>query len=254
MDFADNALASVLGHPKKAFIIIHKNGSAPVKSKDIVEQTEKKLSSPIALFSAPGGVGAMDHVLQVQYNPSSISFQGNAFARQMKTLKQSDDDEIPTQLDRPPSVTMSVDLIFDACNNKDSFMMDKLRVSANDIASDVSAAIHAFKAPYSVQPQTNGLLAMVMFSKYNNVTFHWAETTFTGVVNEAQAKYTMFSVSGRPVRSVIQLKIRQRISGKADASYWNDAFDKCFGAENEAKKSGRQDIGQYTGNLLNLGF
>jgi hypothetical protein len=77
--------------------------------------------------------------------------------------------------------------------------------------------------------------------------------TFCGQVQEVRARYTMFSFSGRPVRSTVQLSIAQQMEN-SDLSYWNDAFNRCFGREGAAAESGGKPMGQQLGNLLNIGF
>jgi hypothetical protein len=205
-------------------------------------------------MGAMGGLmGA--HVLQVQYNPSSITFRANASERAVQTLRQYGDNNMPTQITHPPSITMSVELIFDAVNVKDSFTADKLEIaSVSGVVSSTAAIVRALTDPYTVQPQTNGLLALIMVNKCQRLTFHWSDTTFSGEVNETQARYTMFSVGGRPVRSTVQLQIRQQMENKKEKQRWNDKFDKCFGDESFAGDSGRISANQAVGNLLNLGF
>jgi len=159
---------------------------------------------------------------------------------------------MPTQITHPPSITMSVELIFDAVNVKDCFTADKLEIFS--VSGVVSSLAKLIRDPYTVQPQTNGLLALGMLSKYRRLTFHWSDTTFSGEVSETQARYTMFSVAGRPVRSTVQLQIRQQLENKNEKQRWNDKFDKCFGNESFAGDSGRISKNQMVGNLLNLGF
>lgn len=252
-----NAASSVLGTPKKAFLVIHKKtDKAP---KDVAAETERALDLLGTMESTGGGLlsdlfggklGA--HVLQVQYNPASISFQANSSPVPMRRLEQNVVAEIPAQFCRPPSVVMSVQLVFDAMNVKDSFMFEKFRISPNDLVSDVAAAVNRSK--YTVQPQTNALLAMLMREESSLVTFHWSNMTFHGEVNEVQARYTMFSVSGRPVRSTVQFNIRQAVKSAGESAYWNKAFDNCFGKEDVAGDSGKLNAGQYVSSLLNLGF
>ena len=252
-----NLASSLLGNPKKAFLVIHK------KPEDEVRDVALKTESALELLNAAGNISgkaisdtfggaANSHVLQVQYNPSSISFQANSSPVPMQRLQQNIATEIPAQFSRPPSVVMSVQLIFDAVNVKDSFMFEKFRVSLNDAVSSVASIVN--RSSYTVQPQTNALLAMLMREETSLVTFHWSNMTFHGEVNEVQAKYVMFSVSGRPVRSTVQFNIKQVVQSKGESKYWDNAFTKCFCEDGGSKDSGKMDIGQYVGNLLNFGF
>jgi hypothetical protein len=94
---------------------------------------------------------------------------------------------------------------------------------------------------------------MLMSGETRNVTFCWSGLAFHGIVTETRAKYTMFSVSGRPVRSLVSIVIQQDLSGP-DGSYWDKAFDKCFGDADAEGVFGGQSVGQSVGNILNLGF
>ena len=82
------------------------------------------------------------------------------------------------------------------------------------------------------------------------VTFRWADMAFTGQLIEVQAEYTMFSVSGKPVRSKVRMNIAQQVESDADIQYWDKVLDTTFSGNGEA---GGKDMGQKLGNLLNLG-
>jgi hypothetical protein len=254
---AENLTASVLGNPKKAFLVIHKDPQASPDS--VAELAEKALAlsesanpDSAAISNIFGGTDS--HVLQVQYNPSSISFRANSEPIPANRLQQNVVAEIPPQFTQPPSVVMSVQLIFDAVNNRDSFMSDQFRLSASDAALGAYSAAANRGKKFTVRPHTNALLFMLMRAKSSLVTFHWASMTFHGLVKEVQARYTMFSVSGEPVRSVIRLSIVQKVTSKTEGGYWEKAFDKCFGDEDTGGSFGGQMTGQNFGNLINLGF
>ena len=107
---------------------------------------------------------------------------------------------------------------------------------------------------WSVKAQTNGLLAALMKESTRTVTFKWADMTFTGEATEAQARYTMFSPLGHPVRSVVRLNIIQQVRGQADITYWDKAFDKLFTPQDGLAEAGGKSAMQQLGNLINIGF
>jgi hypothetical protein len=262
-DGVGNAVAKAFGNPKKAFLIVHKppppgGGSSPAVSVDTLAARALSLSNEgaadgAAIASMYGDVDDA-HVLQVQYNPSSVEFSANAEPMDAKRLQANVVSDIPPQFTRPPSVMLSVDLVFDAMNVKDSFMSEKLSLKPSDVVAAPAAILNREK--YTVQPQTNALIAMLMSVNSRQATFYWSGLAFYGIVTEAEARYTMFSVSGRPVRSIVTIRMRQDLE-KNDGAYWNKAFDKCFGGadmEGNLGDFGGQSTGQYTGNLLNLSF
>ncbi|MDR1605110.1 MAG: hypothetical protein LBS10_10065 [Gracilibacteraceae bacterium] len=242
---------SALGNPKKAFLVIHKEEGR--KATDVAALAEQALSAGAnaggAELSQAFGGGGKAHVMQVQYNPTSLTFRANADSVPAKFLQQTEETEVPSQFTRPPSVVMSVQLLFDAVNVQDSFAAKALIPSAGD-ALTAGAALYKSKAlqqNYSVQAQTNALVALLLREGTSLVTFHWANMSFCGVASEAQARYVMFSVSGRPVRSMVQLSIVQDVAA-ADMTYWNKAFNKTFGAD---LKGGSESA--ITGGLNRLG-
>jgi hypothetical protein len=250
--------AAMLGNPKKAFLILHTDTADELDSAKIAKNTEAALAlatSSTALKAMAGFMGASYHVLQVQYNPSSIHFQANAENIVAQSLQKNVDQSIPIQNTRPPTVMMSVDLIFDAVNLKDSFMLEKGRLSIGDaVSAGAAIAKNIFGDGYTVQPQTNGLIGILLRESTQTVTFRWADMTFTGEVTEVSAKYTMFSVSGKPVRSVVSLSISQQVKNKSDTKYWDKAFDDFFGGQNIAAAVGGKSAGGAVSNLLNINF
>jgi len=254
----------IIGNPKKAFLIIHSNASEDIDTAKMSARTESVLEmatvgNTVSLTASTLAASMLAHgvtdlsILRVQYNPSSISFACNADEIAVRYLQaEHTEGMLPIQQCRPPSVVMSVDLIFDAVNTKDAFMFEKFRLSATDIAGNIAGAIT--RREYSVQPHTNALIAMIMRNSTRFVTFKWADLTFTGEVTEISAQYTMFSVSGKPIRSVVHMNITQEVGSTADESYWNKAFDSCFGNSLQTKSSGGKSLRDTFGNLVGLGL
>ncbi|MDR0435090.1 MAG: hypothetical protein LBH21_08600 [Gracilibacteraceae bacterium] len=229
----DSSVPAELGNTKKAFLVIHRDEQTEKKS-DVATLAERALSIGAgaggAEISQAFGGGERAHVMQVQYNPASIMLRANAASIPARFLQQNLESEIPAQFTRPPSVVMSVQLLFDAFNAKDSFTTDKFRFSTGDVLTTGATLYQGKKLGrnYSVQPQINALTALLLREQSNLVTFHWANMSFCGIASEAQAQYTTFSVSGRPVRGTVRLSLTQDVEQSA-MTYWNDAFDKVFG-------------------------
>ncbi len=262
-----NTLAtSALGNAQKALLVIHKQqDSASLDSSRVAAAAEAALSlanslNPTlnSLDSTNAAMGLMDlgthtqsSVLQVQYNPSSLTIQANAESIPFTYLQQNIDNGIPNQNARPPMVVLSVQLVFDAMNPKDAFMAEKFTsISIGGIASSAAGVAKAMEGGYTVQPQTNALLAALMRPSTRIVTFRWADMAFTGQLIEVEADYTMFSVSGKPIRSTVQMNIAQQVESDADLQYWDKALDKAIADKTLEKGKGYD---QSLGNLLNLG-
>ena len=247
---------SILGGIQKAYLVIHKTDAQVVNSAQVTTAASNALLSAAAnatagaLSGALSAAGATATVLQVQYNPSSLNIQANADPIPFTYLLQNLDNGVPNQNLRPPMVVLSVELIFDAMNPQDAFMLDKLRISAGKIVSDVAGGIKNVMGGYTVQPQTEGLVAALMRPNTRLVTFRWADMAFTGQLIEAQAEYTMFSVSGKPIRSKVRMNIAQQVESEADNQYWDNALNNMFKSGDEVSL---KTAGQKIGNLLNLG-
>ena len=255
MALIDTLANSALGSVQKALLIIHKSDASQIDSSQVAAAAENALLGAAAGMAATRaalrGAGMDTSVMKVQYNPASLSIQANAEAIPFTYLQQNIDSGIPNQSPRPPMVVLSVDLIFDAMNPKDAFMADKLRLSAGDAVSAAAGGIQAAKGGYTVQPQTDGLIAALMRPSTRVVTFRWADMAFTGQLIEVQAEYTMFSVSGKPIRSRVRMNIAQQVESDADIQYWNKVLDTTFSGNAEV---GGKTVGQELGNLLNLGM
>ncbi len=264
------AVSSILGSPNKAIITIE-----PLTAASSTASAAGGLTSGLASAaasaadsaastaqSALGSVGGLAggaastltggaKKLVVQYNPSSIAIQANAESVRFQNLQQNLDNAVPANLVRPPSVVMSVELVFDDMNIADSFMVEKFTsgLSAQTVSNVVNAAL---KKTFSVQSQINAFIGLMQDDTTRNIKFQWADMSFVGEVTEAQARYTMFSTSGRPVRGTVRLNITQQVDDKADASYWDTAFQKFFadGVNEVGARSGLDKVQ----NLINIGY
>lgn len=196
-------------------------------------------------------LNAGEYAMTVQYNPASIRFQANAQPMPFKYMQNNVDSSVPTQRTRNASIVMSVELIFDDTNIKDAFMADKLRVSASDAVTDLIAAKQAKKGGYSVMLQTNAILAALLRDQTRNVIFQWADLSFQGELTEAQAAYTMFNVSGNPIRSTVSLNITQEFT-KTAGDNWEKTFDKVFGNANSLKNASAASAARRAQNLMNF--
>lgn len=243
--FGQTAAATVLGKVEKARLYI---SQAPTQADTPLDAAAAAQQAMRAAVSGNTGAdaGAGMCQLTVQYNPSSLSFTANAQTMAFATLQQGTDPNVPVQNVRPPSIMMAVELIFDEVNPQEAFLLDKKNITPGAVASDIAALK---KKVYSVQEQTNGLVAMMLRPETQTVTFAWADLLFKGKVSEVQAKYTMFSPTGRPIRSSVRLHLSQSVEGKDEEEYWDRVLDKVF---HESTKLGGVTNAQALGSILNL--
>lgn len=247
---------SLLGKPQKAVLIVHKQSGyqPPPGTSGSVAPADIAAMLKAGVVQQWPSMGERSR-MEVQYNPASISFNATAKAIRQQGMQTNLGSNLPTQLKRPPSIIMSVDLVFDDVNLKDAFMADKIRLSVGDVVTAVGGVVRNILGEgYSVQPQTNGLIATTMYPFSRRITFQWAEMEFTGDVSEVQARYVMFSVSGKPIRSMVRLNISQCVTDKASRKKWTKAFDNAFGSGDLDTVTGGKSPMDHAGNLLNIRF
>ena len=172
--------------------------------------------------------------LEVPYNPSSIYLETVA-GNQMSFSGGAMGDASTSQLRQnvePVSTTMSVQLLFDAVNVYDSFMMSNLSVNVGNAVGVVSNAVNKLAGDgYSVKPQMDGIMSLLTRDYTRHVLFFWAQMCFQGELTSVSSNYKMFNTQGHPVRGEIRLTIRQSedVSAKYSNKYWEKAFTKAFG-------------------------
>ncbi len=257
-----NLLSSVTGYTEKAILCVKKAETPPPSIATALtggkltpaQLQEKLVGSSSGLFSAIFGSpkttaeNAGYHVLEVKYNPSKIKIKSKNGDFMEAGIGGEGTNGI-TMIQSPNRTTMTVELVFDDVNNQDAFMFEKFtNVSPGAIVSDVAGVVNAFmNKPYTVQPQVDALVATVLQSETKQAVFYWSDMAFAGHIVGVDAKYTMFSPSGHPVRATVQLKIRQIGSDTVENKYWEDAYQKLFKGESLLDKAAN-----LAGNVLNL--
>lgn len=195
------------------------------------------------------------HIMQVQYNPTSLNMHSQAGSFQTKQGAGESGINQITQMTLPPQTSLSFDLVFDAMNMVDAFMNEKL---VNSIGSAGAAITSLAKKKYSVQIPVDGLIALITQEATRQVIFHWTDMTFFGELESVNARYTMFNPKGNPIRAVVSLTIRQRLSSgnnaqaAEDHDYWQKAFTKLFGENGDNNVIDSKSGLDKFSNLINL--
>ena len=198
-----------------------------------------------AQTAALAGASA-DKTFFVQFNPSSLQMYSTNSPEQRRSLSSTNDDQdTVNDVVSAPRVELTTTLIFDKMNIYDAFMFDKFNtgVSATTVTNIVTLAKGA---TFTVQPYVEGLISALRNPYTQSMTFQWADFSFTGRLRQLQANYKMFSVSGRPIRAEVQLRLRQDLDTQ-DMQRWKSQFNSML-----AQKSSLVTAGQKVSNLLNL--
>lgn len=177
----------------------------------------------------------------VQFNPSTLSL--SADRRKKDPKKDVSDNKMSTNDDMMefPRNTMSVKLIFDQVNNCDAFMNEMLVLNPTSITAQVVNTVK--KKEFTVLPYVEGFIAAIRNPYTRGLTFQWGNFTFSGNLESVNAAYTMFSVSGQPVRAEITLSVVANRADKETVGYKNP-----LNAEPKEKNKSIQKVG----NLFNL--
>ena len=215
MSTLSNLGSSVTGDIKKAVLIFGTGGSSAASGTSAGRTGIAAMTAQMLNRSGLTNESLIDttgtRYLEVQYNPASIRFSASVETVPMRGMQVQFEAGVHNQSCRAPSIIMTVDLVFNDVNVKDAFMADKFRVSVNDIVTDVSSVVHSLGSGYTVQPQSNGLIASTVEEENRFVTFQWADMSFSDELTDVNVQYGMFSVSGRPIHSVVTLRITQQI-------------------------------------------
>lgn len=209
-------------------------------------KTMQALQGDTNLASTMSSKTGQDKTFFVQFNPSSLQlYSANQPDIRASVNNTNSDQNTVSDAVTAPRVDLTVSLIFDKMNIYDAFMFDKFNTGAS--ATTVTNIVTLAKgSTFTVQPYVEGLISALRNPYTQTMTFQWADFSFTGRLRQLQANYTMFSVSGRPIRAVIQLRLRQD-QNTAELQKWKTQFETMLTQKNQL-----EGAGQKVSNLLNL--
>ena len=183
-----------------------------------------------------------ERYFRVRFNPSELAMNSSTnVARHIdvQTKKMVVDKE------KRPSITLSVPLYFDDVKVWDAFLWDRFHRPEN-----VALAAKESKdnVCHSVQGEVEALIAALQDPNTRSISFRWANFYFIGQLSSIQAKYTMFSPSGQPIRAQVLLRINHEVDNDM-MKEWFDSYNKVFPTDGEVSLALG---GQNVGTILNL--
>ncbi len=188
----------------------------------------------------------------VQFNPSSLQLSGHAGGLVSKLDYNGDGDKSVQYTVGDTNISLSVELLFDAMDPQDAFMGDKFSAAPSSLvkgAVNVGLSL-ANKKKKSVQREVEGFIGALRNRYTRLVTFHWGDFNYSGVIRNILVNYTMFSVTGEPVRATVRLLIMcaDMEIWPNSLAVWQEKYKQNFkkGSESFVKTS------QKVGNLLSL--
>ncbi len=196
--------------------------------------------------------------LKVQYNPSSVSLvsRGGEYIGRYGGVGGSDSGALQRNI-QPEEVVLSMELIFDDTVISEAFSaFDASNYSptgvAKKIATKVSNSSEDFSG-YSIRNATELFVAAMTSAHTRVVCVAWKDMVFWGELTGVNAEYTMFNSKGNPIRSKVQIEVRQDGRIAEDATNWVSSYKNL--EKNAAKLSSSSTLtssSSLTSNFLNL--
>lgn len=197
--------------------------------------------------------GATRKTFTVQFNPSDLTVSGYGGGMVAKTDYGGQNTTGSVSVEPADvRISMNVRLVFDKVDPQDAFMADKINLSTTSLVTGaVKAGLSAVgKKDNSVQTEVEGFIAALRSPFTRRITFQWGKLSYSGTLNRVSAQYTMFNVSGQPVRAFVMLSLicaDQEVSPYS-MGMWQARYDEAF-------KNGDQSFvstAQKAANLVNF--
>lgn len=142
-------------------------------------QTKSVLSGISARRSA---AIASAKTFKVQFNPAALFFTAGAQTepREKKSLARGEKGQVAecNVTDEYKPLNLNFQLIFD----RSSSLLDT-----------------------NVQPEVEGLLAIIKNPYIRQVAFHWGSMYYSGKITDMKVNYTMFNLVGIPMRATVDM-------------------------------------------------
>ncbi len=180
-----------------------------------------------------------NRAIQVQFNPSSLKLSGHAGDDDVQITNFTQDGRGVSRGAANLQMDFSVNLIFDQISNTAAFQQDMLTLSSSRLISSIgNNALNAIGnllggKPQSVQVTVEAFVAALRNDKTRMICFEWGELCYEGMLRQVNTTYTMFDVTGNPVRAEVGLVIylmESSSQGIADYTnrYWYTAYYNAY--------------------------
>lgn len=258
--------SDITGSVEKAFILFNDKYDPEEAEKnsnvvDMINNVATKIDVVKNIFKDEGvdqeaSTGFLK--LKVQYNPSSVSLvsRGGEYIGRYGGVGGTDSGALQKNI-QPEEVVLSMELIFDDTVISEAFSaFDASNYSptglVKKIATKVSNNSEDFSG-YSIRNATELFVAAMTSAHTRVVCVAWKDMVFWGELTGVNAEYTMFNSKGNPIRSKVQIEVRQDGRIAEDATNWVNSYKNL--EKNAAKLSSSSTLtssSSLTSNFLNL--
>ncbi len=191
---------------------------------------------------------------EVQFNPTTLTVSARGGGRELIANVVNDvTQKTEGAKKQPPAkngfkygplpcfVEVSFKLIFDYELNADAFMRDKFTLNATNVVKDI-ANIANSKKDFSVLPIVEGFVGAVRSQYHRMVGISWGKNiSYRGMLNSVTARYTMFSITGHPIRAEVDFHL---LGSKMDVDNdWETKYKRAL----EGKAVGDLSTGMFSG-------
>lgn len=226
-------------------------GNLAKKAGEVVESAQNAAEA-IGEMANSAVAPAAKRKYEVKFNPKEITIQARGGNGELiQKMNYAAEGKVSAKFsEMRTSIMMNVPLIFDDMERTDAFMFEKLtdplaltRTAVTSIVND------GMGKSYSVRPQVEGFIGALHDEKTRKITLCWGKMAYKGILNAVDAEYTMFNMSGNPIRAVVNLRIILVDSTVKDNNMgiWQESYKEIFKDD--------YSVGSYTsfgGNLLNV--
>lgn len=252
MGFGTELLDSVTGNVEHAVITIEDKRAIDALNSAASNSSVQGLSQYVQAVRSQSVINealekGVTKRFRVQFNPSTLSLnaQGGGERQKLTAATNADGKKVMAYscVVESPKISMNVTLVFDAVNNSDSFMNEKFILNPASLGAQVINSISGKE--FTVQPYVEGFMAAVRNPSTRELSFNWGDFVFKGKLDHVNSKYTMFSVSGQPVRAEVSLSMITKQN-----EIVREDYQKLSTTETTSMGRSLQQVG----NLLNLPF
>ncbi len=237
----------------------------------------KNVGSPVNELPGHQEAATLEKVTKklytVQFNPTTFQLSANGGGRVRKTdyntIQDAKSVDGGVSYSRAQTtISLSVSLLFDSVDPQGAFMSDKFNLAPSALVGDVGKLVKynmgkkdsegnktgESQKPTSVQPEVEGLIGALRNRYTRLITFHWGKMSYTGVLRNVAATYTMFDPLGQPVRARVDLSIMCADAEIYPSSLvvWRDRYRTIFSKAKNGKLSNTKWNQYVAPNILNL--
>lgn len=185
---------------------------------------------------AGAGMQATYNFIEVQYNPATvvISASGGTYMSMDRSGNiGSASASAVVERHQPTQKKCSFTIIIDDCEENDAFGFsgNTSMTLSNMAGTAASAAGTLLGKKHSVKEKCEALMGLVMDSHLQDMVFCYGKMVFHGQLVSCNTKYTMFNLSGNPIRAEVRMTLLQVADPtlyEFDMIEWQNKWEKAF--------------------------